>query len=277
MPAIETRKRKSNLTDGIITLRQKRLKGSYVKPKELNRLREIAYGGAKVRKDVINTNDQPSYDPWASQELVRDSQFSFLDNHEPKPVREPKTLRQEPLSLAANGKASPAVKKPDAGRSYNPDFQDWSSLLEREGSKELSAEQKRRADAAAEADRLARAQAIAAEPDPQSDLDESAWESEWEGIQSEVEDEAWIRQKRPERKTQAQRNRALKRKEEERKLIHERKQREKEKQVARARELLREVDERNTKQLVQAEESPSSDEDLGEVPLHRRRKLGNAG
>lgn len=277
IPAIDTRKRKSNITDGIIEPRHKKAKGSYIKPKELDRLRDIAYGGEKVQKDIINTTGQPSYDPWAPQEFMNDPQFSFLDKHEPKPKREPKTLRKAPLSLAANGKAFPAVQKPDAGRSYNPDFQDWSALLEREGAREVSAEQKRRSGAAAEAEQLARAQAIAAEPDPASDAEGSAWESEWEGIQSGAEDEDWIKQKRPERKTPAQRNKATRRKEEERRLLHQRKTKEKERQMERMKELvkeMREMDAKN-KQMVEMEE-PLSSEDEDEVELHRRRKFGNA-
>ncbi|KAI9677109.1 MAG: hypothetical protein M1822_008218 [Bathelium mastoideum] len=278
VPALDARKRKTNVTDGIIEPRHKKSKANYVKPKDLERLRDIAYGGEKIQKDVVSTTDQPNHDPWASREPVRDPQFSFLDNHKPKPVREPKTLRREPLSLAASGKAFPAVQKPDAGRSYNPDFHDWSSLLEREGAKEVAAESKRRADAAAEAEQLARAQAIAAEPEPETDVEESAWESEWEGIQSEVEDVEWIKQKRPERKTQAQRNKALRRKEEERRLVHERKMKAKEKQVAQAKELAREMSERNKggRQVTRVEEQTSSEEDGDEVELHRRRKLGNA-
>ncbi|KAF2230159.1 P60-like protein [Viridothelium virens] len=278
VPALDTRKRKSILTDGMIELRQKKLKGDYVKPKELERLRNIAYGGEKIQKDVINTTEQPSYDPWAPEGPVRDPQFSFLDKHKPKPVREPKTLRHAPLSLAANGKSFPAVQKPDAGRSYNPDFHDWSSLLEREGTKEVSAEEKRLNDAAIEAKRMARAQAIAAEPDLESAAEDSTWESEWEGIQSGPEDEEWMRQKRPERKTPAQRNKAIRRKEEERRLKHERKRKEKERQMERMKELIREARERDakSKEVIKFEESVSSDGDEGEVELHKRMRFGNA-
>ena len=278
VPAIDTHKRKSNLTDGVIEPRHKKPKGSYVKPKELERLRDIAYGGEKVEKNIINIIGQPTYDPWASQEPTNDPEVSFLGNHISKPVREPRTLRQAPISLAANGKAFPAVQKPDAGRSYNPDFHDWSSLLEREGAKEVSVEQKRRADAAIEAEQLARAQAIAAAPDPATDAEESAWESEWEGIQSGVEDEEWVKQKRPERKTPAQRNKVIRRREEERRLLHERKMREKERQIKRVNELAREMRERDAEnmQIVEVEKPSSSDDNGEEAELHRRRKFGNA-
>ncbi|KAL9088945.1 MAG: hypothetical protein Q9165_006002 [Trypethelium subeluteriae] len=278
VPALDTRKRKSIVTDGIIEPRQKKVRDNYVKPKELERLQNIAYGGEKIQKDIINTTDRPSYDPWAPEELVRDPQFSFLDKHEPKPVHEPRTLRHAPLSLAANGKSFPTVPKPHAGRSYNPDFHDWSSLLDREGAKEVSAEEKRRNDAAADAERIARAQAIAAEPDLESAAEDSAWESEWEGIQSGPEDEQWMRQKRPERKTPAQRNKAIRRKVEEGRVKHERKRKEKERQVERMKELIREGRERDekNKEVTKVEESISSDADEGEVELHRRRRFGSA-
>ena len=278
VPAVDTRKRKSNVTDGIIEARNKKSKSTYVKPRELERLRNIAYGGEKIRKHVISTDERPNYDPWTAQEIIHDPQLSFLDNHEPKPVQEPKTIRHAPLSLATNGKAFPAVRKPDPGRSYNPDFNDWSSLLEREGAKEVTAETERRAAAAIEAERLARAQAIAAEPDPETEVEDSAWESEWEGIHSEVEDADLLKQKRPERKTQAQRNKERRKKEEERALIHERKLREKEKQVERVKQLAREMSEKDkmNRNMVKVEEQPGFNEDDEDVELHKRRKFGNA-
>ncbi|KAI9713163.1 MAG: hypothetical protein M1820_001148 [Bogoriella megaspora] len=277
VPAIDTRKRKSTVTDRVIQARHKKSKTGYVKPEDLARLRAIANGGEKATKNISSTDNQAAHDPWAPQYEQVDAQFSFLENHKPKPVKEPKTLKHAPLSLAANGHAFAAVQKPDAGRSYNPNFDDWEALIEREGDKEVAMEQKRRAEASAEAQRLARAQEIAAEPDQESDAGGSAWESEWEGIQSEMDDAEWVKQKRPERKTPAQRNKLKRRKEEERRLNHEAKLKEKEEQVKRIKQVAKEMSERdrNGKQVAKVEIS-TDESDNSDVELHRRRKFGNA-
>ncbi|OCL13847.1 P60-like protein [Glonium stellatum] len=271
VPAVDSRKRPSSgITDGIVQPTSKKMR---VSNKELDRLRAIAYGGDSVQKDVVKVDDTPSHDPWAMEIKQEDPNFSFLE--EKKPIREPKTLKRAPISLAASGKALPAVKKPEAGKSYNPTAEDWVQLLAREGEKEVEAEKKRLKEAQEEQERLMRVMAAAAEPEQESDDGESAWESEWEGIQSEVEEES-LRKKRPERKTPAQRNKIKRRKEAERQALHEAKMKERDRQAAQIKALAKAVEEKEKEKaraqaLVVVDNADSSDE--GEEVL-RRRKLG---
>lgn len=271
VPAVDSRKRPpSRITDGIVQPASKKMR---VSNKELDRLRAIAYGGDSVQKDVVKVNDAPSHDPWAMEKKREDPKFSFLE--EKKPIREPKTLKRAPISLAASGKALSAVKKPEASKSYNPTAEDWVQLLAREGEKEVEAEKKRLKKAQEEQERLMRVMAAAAEPDPESDDGESAWESEWEGIQSEVEEQS-LKKKRPERKTPAQRNKIKRKKEAERQALHEAKMKERERQAAQIKALAKVVEEKEkarAQALVMVENANLLDE--GEEVL-RRRRLGKS-
>lgn len=203
-------------TDEIVEA--KRVRTSYVPHKVLTRLRNIA-DGRKV--EALFEVEEASFDPWDTQKDVEDAtqdpKLSFLDKAKKK--RAPKTLKHKPISLAANGKDIPAVKRPEGGYSYNPVFTDYENRLVVEGAKELAAEQKRLAAADADRTKLEAAARSAAEADAaeaRADLSEWEEDSAWEGIESGAEDNR-LTAKRPERKTQAQRNRIKRRKEEERK------------------------------------------------------------
>ncbi|OCK83411.1 P60-like protein [Lepidopterella palustris CBS 459.81] len=270
--AVDSRKRPSSrTTDGIVEPKSKKMR---VSGKELDRLRSIAYGGESVKKDVVKVNEAPSHDPWAMEEKQLDTRFSFLE--EKKHVREPKTLKHDPISLAANGKPLPAVRIPEGGKSYNPAFEDWINVLTREGKKEVEAEKKRLKLAQEEQERLERAIAAAATPELLSDDGESAWESEWDGIQSEVEEDS-LNTKRPERKTQAQRNKIKRRKEAERQALHEARMKERARQQTQIKALAKVVEEKEKEKakaqaLALAEQDDSSDGD----ELLRRRRFGKA-
>jgi nucleolar protein 53 len=188
----------------------------------------------------VQIGDAADHDPWAEAGDKHDPRFTFLEKKKGK--KEPVTLKHAPISLAKDGKAIPAVRKPDAGKSYNPLLSDWADLIEREGEKEVEAEKKRLQEAREEAERMERAIAAAQESEAESDKNESAWESEWEGF-SDAE-EGGLKQKRPERKTPAQRNKINRRKEAERKAKHEAKMKAKEKQVQRIKELAKSVAEK---------------------------------
>lgn len=222
-----------------------------------------------MQKSVVV--ESVDHDPWAAESAPADPRFSFLE--EAKPIKEPKTLKQASISLAANGKPFPAVKKPEDGRSYNPDFEAWEALIQREGEKEVEAERKRLKEAQEEAERLEKALAEAAKPDPVSDEEyESAWESEWEGIQSESE-ESHLNKKRPERKTQAERNKIKRRKEAERQAKWEQQMKKREEQQRRVLELAKQVElkEKERQQLTAVvDESEASDDE----EVLRRRPLG---
>lgn len=199
----------------------------------------------------------------------------FLE--EKKPVKQPETLQHPPISLASNGKPFAAVKKPRPANSYNPAFEEWDALITREGRKEVDAENKRVQDAKVHQDRMDKALAEAAIPEPdQDDNDdyESAWESEWEGIQSEAEN-SHLNKKRPERKTLTERSKIKKRKEAEAKAKWEKQQKKKEDQQNRIRELTKQVEKKERQRKSQAaivvpEPDSSSDED----ETLRRRKFG---
>lgn len=264
VPAVSSRKRLSDFD-------APKSKKAKVSRKELDKLRAIAYGGDQVHKDVVQTGDSADHDPWAVQEPVNDPRFSFLE--EKKPTKEPVTLKEPPISLAKGGRPVPAVLKPEAGKSYNPLLEDWANLIEREGNKEVEAEKKRLQEAREEAERIERAIAAAAEPEDDDDNNESTWESEWEGF-SDTEVTA-LRQKRPERKTPAQRNKFKRRKEAERQAKHEAKLKEKEKQAQRIKELAKSVEEKEKARAAAQEvarivtEDASSDE--AEIELRKRR------
>lgn len=242
--------------------------------KDYDRLRAIAYGGEQVQKNVVRTGDAADHDPWAVQGVEKNPKFSFLE--EKKAKREPVTLKQAPVSMAKDSKAIPAVRKPDAGKSYNPNFNDWQDLITREGDKAIEAEKKRLQEAREEAERLERA---AAESDSESGAEESAWESEWEGF-SDNED-GNLKTKRPERKTPAQRNKIKRRKERERQEKHEAKMKAKEQQAQKIKELAKSVEEKERARAAARESALAdkddevSSEDDGEEEL-RKRQLGKA-
>jgi nucleolar protein 53 len=228
VPAVPSRKRLSELDN------EGKRKKAKVSGKEYDRLRQIAYGGEQVNKDVVQTGGDAEYDPWAVQEVKKDPAFSFLEAK--KPTREPVTLKHAPVSQAKSGKAIPAVRKPTGGKSYNPKFEDWQNELMRESDKAVEAEKKRLQEAQEEAELMERA---AAETESDSG-EESVWESEWEGF-SENEDKK-IKAKRPERKSLSQRNKIKRRKEAERLARHEAKMKKKEQQVQEIKKLAKSVE-----------------------------------
>jgi nucleolar protein 53 len=272
VPAVSMRKRPaSRTTDGILPPKSKKPR---ISGKEYDRLRAIAYGGEQVQKNIVRL-EGATHDPWAAEEMVRDP-ASFLEEKRAK--REPNTLKRAPTSLAASGKALPAVRRPEAGKSYNPMFDDWKEVLTREGNKEVEAEKKRLAKAEVERVRQERIMAIAAEPEVGSDDGESAWESEWEGFQSELEED-FVKNKRPERKTQAERNKINRRKEAERKALHEAKIKEKDRQGAQIKALAKAVKQQEKARedaqalaLMGQDDSSSN----GDDEVLRRKPLGKA-
>lgn len=216
IPAVDSRKRPGDkTTDGIVPA--KRQRATYVTQKELNRLRKVADGRIDLSVEVSDN----VYDPWAMPaEAKEPDALHDLRNDQKKA---PKSLSQKPISLAASGKAIPAVAKPTGAYSYNPDFAEYEARLTEESNKAIEAEKKRLA--AEEAERLkkeaaARSAAEAEAAEARAQLSEWEEDSEWEGVQSGGE-ELKVSAKRPERKSQAQRNRIKRRKEEERRLKHE--------------------------------------------------------
>ncbi|KAL8712915.1 MAG: hypothetical protein Q9220_002773 [cf. Caloplaca sp. 1 TL-2023] len=275
------------VTDGIIVPSSKRRKGNGVSPQEYERLRRVAYGGASVSKDVVQTNDTPDHDPWATaipnDTVIADPLFSYLEP--PKAVKAPSTLKHEPISLLANSSAPPAVPRPKPAISYNPVFSDWNALLTSAGAREVALERERLATLALEEEEQARIATALAERDEGYKTEE---ESAWEGIESEFEGADWLKKKRPERKTQSERNKVKRRKEAERqaKWALEMKKREKQAtQIQRiAKDVIRKANNKATQVAAAARKehnggggaTSSSDSESGDAidPILRRRKFG---
>lgn len=268
VPAIDSRKRASSkVTDGIIQPKIKRQRSDWVTNKELQRLKGVAQAGNPVGEDVSQGSEAVVYDPWAEPESepIDDDleKFDFLEKK--KPIVAPSTLKEPPISLAANGKPVPSVKNPGAAASYNPVFQEWDSVLVEEGQKEVEAEKARIEEEKKEQERLARIEAANDEGDMKSD-DESAWE----GFESEYETPEWLNKKRPERKTQAQRNKIKRRKEAERKAKWEAQMKKRQSQAEQIRSIAKKVKEQDEEQMQSKDDST----DEGDDNELRRRPLG---
>lgn len=286
VPPIDSRKRPtSRTTDGVLESSNKRRRSGVVSHKELERLKKLAYGGEHVYKDVVAYTDAPEYDPWAENQNPlmgeMESRFSFLEAK--KPVREPKTLKRAPVSLAADGKAIPAVQKPKPEASYNPQSTDYFEAYIREGEKAVEEEKKRLRAAEEERERLERAAKSGAEVEVKekelSDENENE-ASEWEGIQSEVESSAGSH-KRPERKTRAQRNKIARRKEAERKAAWEAAMKKRAQQAAQIKTIARSIEEKervkSTIAIIASTTAAEEEDQEGETAVQlRKRRFGKA-
>ena len=277
VPAIPTRVKPGDggarATDGFVTPSVKRKRGEYVSQKEMEKLKRFAFSKGQQRETTVWESDLAAHDPWAeAPPPAQKPNQSYLPKA--RPLKEPETLRRAPHTLLFDGKTIPNIRKPDAGRSYNPRFEDWADLLEKEGSKEVEAEKERLRKAAEEQERQARA-AEAKEEAERHEMEAAAggsdYESEWDGVQSEL-DEGHLTAKRPVRKTPAERNKIKRRKEAERQAKHASKMREREKQERQMDQIKREAiakQKQERKQLVQQEwdgfeSDRSSYDDMGE-------------
>jgi hypothetical protein len=264
IPGVDTRKRQSSkVTDGVIEPKSKKHKSDWVTRKDWLRLKQVAKEGNPIQK--VQTGE--FYDPWADVEdptPVDDPQFDFL----PKPKQKvaPATIKHTPISLAANGKPIPAIRKPEAGTSYNPTFEEWDRLIQEQGEKEVEAEKKRLEEERKEQER----QRLIAEAQNDDGEVMSDDESAWEGFESEYETPDWLKKKRPERKTKTQRNKIKRRKEAERQAKWEEQMKKKEEQVEQARAIAEKV---KQQELERAQESEDSDGE-GDDTVLRRKPLG---
>ena len=204
---------------------------------------------------------------------MTEEQFSFLKKAEK--VKKPRTLEQQPITLAANGKAIPAVAKPKGGHSYNPAFNDYQDRLIEESEKAVEAERKRLEALEAERIKLeaaARSAAEAEAAEARADLSEWEDDSAWEGFESAGE-ELSVKAKKPRRKTQAERNRIKRRKDEERKAKHEAAMKKKNAQAERIKQIALEVAEKERNMALEKIEMSDDSEEGDDIEL-RRRQLG---
>ncbi|KAH0842916.1 hypothetical protein AYO21_03365 [Fonsecaea monophora] len=241
VPALENSKRNKRglsvaaVTDGVVEPSSKRQKKDWVSKKEVARLRTTLDKTSHLDVENID-NATSSFDLWADHDMSSDavklgndsktraSLTATAENeYIPKPRAKvaPPTIHHPPIALTSTGQPVRAVAPPDAGQSYNPSFEDWDSLLTREGEKEVQAEQRRLREAQLAAEKQARIDELARQPDPRP---EDNPESEWEGFETEDESNnplELLKRKRPERKTPAQRNKIKRRKEAERLAKHQ--------------------------------------------------------
>ncbi|KAM3445925.1 hypothetical protein NHJ13734_000102 [Beauveria thailandica] len=276
VPAVPMRKRASDkTTNGLLPV--KRLRTDWVSHKDLARLKRVADG---QHDTTIQVNDA-TFDLW---EAPREEKPEVNLDHTKLTVKTPKTMKQAPISLAASGRAVPAVQRPSGGYSYNPVFTDYEERLAIEGEKAVEDEKKRLATEEAARLRQEAAAKSAAEAEAAEErANMSEWEedSEWEGFQSGVEDQggssSMAAAKRPKRKTQAQRNRIRRRREEEQLAKHKAATKARRIQEARIREIAEELDgsERAALDaLLRAGDSDSEGELPGTGEKLRRRQLG---
>ncbi|KAK6333471.1 hypothetical protein TWF718_011280 [Orbilia javanica] len=228
------------LGDGILPVKKHRKNG--VSHKDLERLRRIAYGGEAANdgvKAAKAVEGQDLYDPWgdvvpdAEGTTAKMDQLTFVEK--PKKLSAPATIKHAPIGITREGEeAVPAVRLPDPGISYNPDFQTWDELLSREGGKEVELEKKRLENEEYEKKILALADI------DDEDEEEEADEEESDGDEEEGEDKAI--KKMPQRKTPSQRNKVKRRKEAERLARHHAKTEVQKRQLESLKELRKSLD-----------------------------------
>lgn len=277
VPAVSMRKRpgEGKISDGLVPA--KRVKKDWVSNKELSRLKRVADG---QHDNTIEVRDA-TYDVWGAAPEPNPVEAVVAST---KPViKAPKTIKQKPISLLASGKQVAAVPKPTGGYSYNPDFHEYEARLNAESEKAVEAERKRLAAEEAERQRQEAAARSAAEADAaEARAELSEWEddSEWEGFTSGVEDGDRPELKTPKRKTQTQRNRAKRRKEEEALAKHRAAMKERRAQEQRIKEIAEEVAQREANRQLALHSGAQDDvEELDDIEADdvsklRRRQIG---
>jgi nucleolar protein 53 len=268
IPAISLKKRPGEQVDlGILST--KRVRTDYVSQKELNRLREVADG----HHEGVATISQASYDVWNNETNTSAPEgfnYSLPSNQK---IKRPNTMSQKPVSLAANGKEIPAMVMPTGGYSYNPMFSDYERRFAKESAKAISSELNRLEIELAEQSRQEAAMRSAAEAEAaEAKALLSEWEedSAWEGFDSSPEDNIPA-VKQPKRKTQAQRNKIKRRKEEERLAKHNAAMKKKIIQAEKIDEIAREV---STESVVISVNAETESESEGNPDQLRKKQLG---
>lgn len=274
IPAVDGRKRPiSRITDGITGPSEKRQRNNWVSNKELQRLKGSLDESNHLSSRRLENGQHVAFDLWSGDDVTKQcSKHEYLER--PKSKVAPATVGRPPIAMTANGKPVKAIRSPNAGTSYNPSFTDWDDLLNQEGHKVVEAEKKRLVTEQMEAERAARIAAATQEDAPNGLPDD---ESAWEGFESEYERSEWLNKKRPERKTQAQRNKIKRRKEAERQALHQAKMANRKKQARELEQLAESADrdEPGIGDQVAVVEDGDSSSDGGDDTVLRRKSLRN--
>jgi Nop53 (60S ribosomal biogenesis) len=274
IPAVENRKRPgSRITDGIIGPSSKKQKKNWVSSKELQRLKDSLDTTTYLSSKQIENNQDATFDLWSEEKVTKDDvAYDYLE--QPKAKVAPSTVSHPPIAMTASGKAVKAIRTPTAGSSYNPSFADWDDLLTQEGEKALEAEKKRLQIEQTEAERAARIAAVVSEDSSGARNDD---ESAWEGFESEFESAQLLKKKRPERKTQAQRNKIKRRKDAEGQALHQSKMADKRKQARELEQLARNdsVGQTSASEVAAMVEEENISSEDGDDSVLRRKRLRN--
>lgn len=267
VPAIDGRKRAGQeIAAGIYEPASKRRKGDWISKKDVQQLKRTINTTSHLQNPAKDENSS-SFDLWdASEKPTRANTLEYV----PKPQAKvaPKTITQAPIAVTANGKPVRAVRPPQAGTSYNPDFDEWNELIVKAGDQEVVAEQARIKAAEEEAEKQARIAAVTEDDNGARTDDESAWE----GFETEGEDQEGLRKKRPTRKTPAERNKAKRKKEAERQTKHERRMADRQKI---AKDLIKLADTNNDLAETVRHEADVEQDGSGDDTTLRRRRMGN--
>ncbi|CUS15810.1 unnamed protein product [Tuber aestivum] len=277
LSAIEGRKRVHSTTastthgTGILPVKKRRSNG--VSHSDLERLRSIAANPSSHHNPF--DKDAPElkidYDPWGTPiarpeeklaEQYKSKGLTFLEA--PAAIKEPKTLKQPPISLTQTGKPVPAVRLPEAGISYNPEFEKWDMLLRTEGEKAVD-EERKRLEEVKECERI-KALALIPEPEPASG-------SESDG--SSDGETPVIKRKQPKRKTQAQRNKQLRRKSQELSMLRAKLAKKQAAELSLVRKYAKDAELR-TRALTLAKGKHVEDDEKN-PKLMRKRRFGKVG
>lgn len=267
VPAIDARKRPGQeVASGIYEPASKRRKGDWVSKKDVQQLKRTINATSHLEDQAEGDVNPSSFDLWGpGNDAIKEDTLDFI----PKPRTKvaPKTITQAPIAVTANGKPVKAVRPPQAGTSYNPDFDEWNELIVKAGDKELAAEQSRIKAAEEEAEKQARIAAMADADDGTRTDDESAWE----GFETENDDNDQLKKKRPTRKTPVERNKAKRRKEAERQAKHERRMADKRKL---AMDLIKLADTDGEVAHTALDALNAEQDESGDETVLRRRRMG---
>lgn len=274
VPAVDSRKRSlSKITDGITDPSNKKHKKNWVTKKELQRVKDLLAETNHLSSRQLENSQGAQFDLWSGAKAEKGgAEYDYL--LQPKPKVAPTTIKHAPIAMTASGKAVKAIKTPDAGTSYNPSFTEWDDLLNQQRQKVVEAEKKRLRAEQLEAERAARIAAIASEDASGARTDD---ESAWEGFESEYESSEWLTKKRPERKTQAQRNKIKRRKEAQRQASHQAKLPDRRKQTRELEQVAKneDGDQADVRNVVAVLEDGNVSTEEGDDSALRRKRLRN--
>ena len=242
--------------------------------KELQRLKRSLNESNHLSSERLENVQDVKVDLWSTRAPTEDDdEFTYLET--PRSKVAPATIGHAPIAMTASGKPVKAVKAPRAGTSYNPSFNDWDDLLNQEGQRLVDAEKKRLDAEQIDMERAARIATARSLEDAAGDRIDD--ESAWEGFESEYDRPGLLSKKRPERKTQAQRNKMKRRKAAEGQVLHLTKMADKRRQARELDQLAKNGDAGKAELAgpVAIAENGLSSSDEGDDALLRRKRLRN--